>query len=165
MHNRTREVVSDEGTALATFLPGWIEHEVINDELASALEKIAERAAAVRSFEDVVLADAFPRQFASLPAQFVPFAGEFLFGGKVRQPRLDPFVARNYFVLCLCCSHRITLSLLVAFEFTYQGYARTHVSSMLRAALSVSPFGGVSSFVVGAFVPGTCGRPVPQHLL
>ena len=69
------EVVGQERAALASFFPAGSEHEMINDQLAAAGEKIGERLRTVRAFEDVVLLDAFPRQFAPLPAQFVPLAG------------------------------------------------------------------------------------------
>jgi hypothetical protein len=112
---------------------------MVNDQLASSVEQIGKRLRAVRTFEDVILPHSFPRQFAALPAQFVPFAGEFLFGRKVRQPRLQPFFSRNYFRSDLFCTD----------EFPLSGYARAHVSSMLRAELSVSLYSDVSSGVPG----------------
>src|SRR5262245_43674532 len=107
MQDGSHQVVGDEGAALAPLVPSGVEHEVVDDKLAPALEQIAEGAAAVRTVEEVVLVDQHPWQFAALPAQFVSFPGEFLFGGKMLQTRLQPFVSRNHFVLSLCCSHWI----------------------------------------------------------
>ena len=84
---------------------------MVDDQLVAAGEEIRECLRAVRTFEDIVLLDPFPRQFAALPAQFVASACEFFFGGQVRQARLQPFVSRHYFVASLCCSHRMILSL------------------------------------------------------
>ena len=102
------EVVGQERAGLASFFPVGSEHEMVDDQLAAAGEQIGERLRAVRAFEHVVLLDPFPRQFAALPAQFVPFPGEFLFSGQVRQARLQPFVSRHHFVVSLRCSHRIS---------------------------------------------------------
>ena len=55
------EVVGPEGAVLAAFLPVRVEHEVVDDELIPSGEEIAERAASVRTLEDVVLLDALPR--------------------------------------------------------------------------------------------------------
>jgi hypothetical protein len=38
-------------------LPCWVEHEVIDDELATTVEKIPETSLAIRAIEDIVLVD------------------------------------------------------------------------------------------------------------
>src|SRR6185312_810353 len=73
------EMVGQEGTGLASFFPVGSEHEVIDDQLAVASKQISKCFRAVLAFENVVFFDAFPRQFAPLPAQFIPSTSEFLF--------------------------------------------------------------------------------------
>src|SRR5579872_400859 len=102
------EVVGQERTALASFFPGRTEHEVIDDQLASSTEEFVKSQRAFGTFEHVILLDSFPRQFAALPAQFIPLASEFLFSGQVLHPRLAPFVPRHHLMLRSCCCHRIS---------------------------------------------------------
>jgi hypothetical protein len=104
---------------------------MVNNQLAAACEEIGERLRAVRTFEDVILFDPDPGQFAALPAQFVPLARQFLFGGQVRQARLEPFVLGYYFVACFGCSHRIFLSV-------WLGHGHTS-PLVVRTGLWVSP--------------------------
>jgi hypothetical protein len=52
-------MVHVEGAAGAGFLPLRTEHEVINDELAFAVEQIGERFLAARGIENVVLFDLY----------------------------------------------------------------------------------------------------------
>ena len=48
---------------------------MVDDQLAAAGEEIGERFGAVRAFENVVLFDSYPGQFAALAAQFVAACG------------------------------------------------------------------------------------------
>jgi hypothetical protein len=59
------EVVGQERAALAPFFPVGTEHEMVDDQLAAAGEEIRERLLAVRTVEDVIPLDSFPRQFAA----------------------------------------------------------------------------------------------------
>ncbi len=106
---------------------------MLHHELVAALEQVGERAPAFGRVEDVVLLHSYPWQFAALPAQFVPFPGEFFFSGQVLQARLQPFVFRSHFVLALRCSHWVILS-----SFTH-GYARA--ARILNARWSDGPCG------------------------
>ena len=61
----------------ATLFPSRTKHEVVDDELAASGEKIGERFFTLRSIENVILVDFFPRQGATLAAEFVAQAREF----------------------------------------------------------------------------------------
>ena len=64
-------VVGPEGADGTTLLPVGAEHEVVDDELAAAVEKLLEGLRTVRRVEDVRLVDSDPRQVATLTAEFV----------------------------------------------------------------------------------------------
>jgi len=74
----TVEIVRPEGAVLAALVPVRGEHEVIDDELAPAVEKLGQSLPALRPVEDVLLVDLFPGQGAPLAAQFVAQPGELL---------------------------------------------------------------------------------------
>ena len=78
---------------------GRVEHGVVDDELAAAVEEFGQRLAAVRSLEDVLLVHRFPRQIAAPLAQAIAQARElFLF----RQELLacsEPLLVRHDGVL------------------------------------------------------------------
>jgi hypothetical protein len=69
-------VVRPKGAAL---FPAGTKHEMLNEQLAAPLEKIGQRFPAIRAFEDVVLLDADPGQFAPAGTDLVPQAGESFF--------------------------------------------------------------------------------------
>ena len=54
------------------------EHEMLDDQLDAAVEKIGERLLAVRPVEDILLLDLDPRQLAPSGAELVAQPGEFL---------------------------------------------------------------------------------------
>src|SRR5438034_1864677 len=93
------EVVGPERAALAAGVVVRSEHEVVDDELAPALEELGEGPLAVRRVEDVLLLDAFPRQRAPLFAQLVAEPGELLLLRQQRRACLDPLVVLNNLVL------------------------------------------------------------------
>src|SRR5207247_11438148 len=74
----TVEIVRPEGAVLAALVPVRGEHEVIDDELAPAVEKLRQRLPALRPVEDVLLVDLLPGQGAPLAAQLVAQPGELL---------------------------------------------------------------------------------------
>ena len=77
------EMVGHIGTALAPFLPVWSEHEVIDDELASATKQIRQGLFTVRAVKNVICFYLFPRQIAAGMGEFVPqFVEFFLLGEK-----------------------------------------------------------------------------------
>jgi hypothetical protein len=60
MRQRSIGMVHHEGAAGAGFFPFRAEHEVVNDELAFAVEEIGERFLAAGGIENVVLFDFDP---------------------------------------------------------------------------------------------------------
>jgi hypothetical protein len=71
------EVVGPEGAGRAPLLPTRVEHEVIDDQLASSVKELRQRFLAVWSFKDILLVDALPGQIASLLAEPVAQARKF----------------------------------------------------------------------------------------
>src|SRR6516164_1792063 len=92
MHRYAVEVVGPERAMRTTCLPCRIEHEVINDQLAAAVQQLRQALPAVGSFEYVVLLDALPRQFAPLAAQLVAQPREFLLPREQPLARFEPFL-------------------------------------------------------------------------
>jgi hypothetical protein len=60
MHECSVRMIHVEGAAGAGFFPFWTEHEVINDELALAVEEIRQCLLAAGRVENVVLFDFDP---------------------------------------------------------------------------------------------------------
>src|SRR6516165_830946 len=71
-------VVGDERARLAALGPFGIEHEVVNDELTSAVEEVRQRFLALGTVEDVLLFNPFPGQISARLAQLVPQSRELL---------------------------------------------------------------------------------------
>ena len=92
---RPVDVVGVKRAADATLLPVGAEHEVVDDELAPALEEILERLLPVGTLEDIGLLDLHPGQSAALPAQFVLEPGEMLLLLQEFLAGDDPFFARD----------------------------------------------------------------------
>ena len=68
MNRHPVKVIADVRATGAAGFPAGTEHEVIDDQLAAAVEQIGERYLAVGTFEDVGFFNFFPRQFAALAA-------------------------------------------------------------------------------------------------
>src|SRR4029078_7883060 len=94
MHDHRIEIVGPERTMRAAGIPFRSKHEVVDEELASALKKIGQRFLSLRSVKHVSLLNFFPRQFHALPGQVVTESGEFLFLPKQGGSLGDPFVVR-----------------------------------------------------------------------
>src|SRR5882724_3960667 len=77
MHESAFGMVDVKRTADATRLPCGSEHEMLYEQLATALEEIGQRLRAVRALEDVVLLDANPGQIAPLGVDLISQPGEF----------------------------------------------------------------------------------------
>src|SRR5216683_3359048 len=75
-----------------------IEHRVVDDELSTSLEEVAECLRAVLALEGVVLLDELPGQVAPLPAQLIAHPGELLLLRQVLFACLEPLVVLHYFV-------------------------------------------------------------------
>ena len=72
---RRIDMIGDEGAALAYVIGTRRQHEVIDGELAAALEQICKRALAFRPFEDIGLLDFDPGQPAAFGAKCIELAG------------------------------------------------------------------------------------------
>ena len=92
VHVRAVDVVGHERAALAALLPAGREHEVLDQQLAAAVEQVGERAPAVGRVEDVVLVDTHPRQRAALAGDWSLQARQFLLVREQRLARGNPFV-------------------------------------------------------------------------
>src|SRR5262249_10566813 len=93
------EVVCPTRAVRASGIPARIEHEVIDEELASPVEEFGQGLFPVGSFEDVLLGHGFPGEFAALTTQLVPQSCELLFLREERGSRGEPFLVRNHSVL------------------------------------------------------------------
>jgi hypothetical protein len=107
------KVIDDVGASGAAFLPARAEHEVIDDQLAAAVEKIGKSFSSGGGFKYVGLFHFFPGKFAALAAEFIAQAGEiFLFDQKFL-PSGEPFGWRydfwRYFLLFHGCLHDVLL--------------------------------------------------------
>jgi hypothetical protein len=63
------DVVGTERAADAALLPIGAEHEMLDDELVSALKQVSKRLLALDRVKDICLVDRDPRQLAPLGAQ------------------------------------------------------------------------------------------------
>src|SRR6266536_4973070 len=99
VHKRAVDMIGQERAARATLLPFWTKHEMIDDQLAPAIEQVSERFLAGRSFKDVRLLHLDPGQFAPLPAQLIAFTSEPLLFGKQLFASRNPFFKGNDFVV------------------------------------------------------------------
>jgi hypothetical protein len=79
MRQRAVGMVHIERAAWAALLPVGSEHEVVNDELASTLEKIRERYFPMRPVEHVILLDLYPGKLSPFSADSIFLTREFLF--------------------------------------------------------------------------------------
>src|SRR5215510_13662030 len=75
-----------------------VEHRVIDDELATPPEEVAQCLRPVLALEDVLLFHELPRQVAPLPAQLVAHPRELLLLCQVPLPRLEPLVVLHHLV-------------------------------------------------------------------
>src|SRR6516162_10845232 len=76
MNNRRVVVVGNEGTRFASFGPFGIEHEVVSDELAFAVEELRQSFLSTGSVERVFLFNFFPGEIPAPPTQFVTETAE-----------------------------------------------------------------------------------------
>src|SRR5258708_26427318 len=98
MDRNAIEVVGPKRAMRASSVPFRIEHEVIYDELARAIEQLRQSFFPVRSFERVLLVNVLPRQLAPVFAQLVAQPVELLLLGQQFFPLFNPFWMRNDFV-------------------------------------------------------------------
>src|SRR5262249_14367171 len=75
----TVDVVGEERAARTSLFPSRTKHEMVDDQLAPAIEKVRQSFLSLWTLEHVVLLDLDPGQFAPLPAELVALVGECLF--------------------------------------------------------------------------------------
>src|SRR5260370_35025043 len=95
VHESGLEMADVERTADATRLPSGSEHEMFDEQLATAVEEIGQRLRTVRALEDVVLFDANPGQIAPPGVDLVPQPGEFFLLLQEFRAGNEPLVAGN----------------------------------------------------------------------
>src|SRR5258705_2641525 len=77
-----------------------VEHRVIDNQLASSFEDVAERLRPVLALEGVLLFDELPGQIAPLPTQLVTHPSELLLLRQVLLACLEPLVVFHHLVSC-----------------------------------------------------------------
>src|SRR5262249_4280473 len=107
-----------------TVIPVGVEHKMINNELASPVEKVEKVFFALRSLEHVALLDPLPRQIAAPLAKLVAQSCEFFLLFQQFLSRFDPFPMRHNLMVLqhasllprhgLLCANRRRHSLLTA---------------------------------------------------
>jgi hypothetical protein len=86
-------LVNPARAARAAVVPGRVEHEVIDDQLAPPLEEVEQARLAVGALEDVVLFDLDHRQPPTLGVQRVPRPGGRLLLGEQLLASDQPLVS------------------------------------------------------------------------
>src|SRR5438045_5508227 len=95
MDGHAVEVVGEIGTARAALAPARSEHEVVDDELTAVVEEAGEGLRAARPFEQILLFDSLPGEFAALPAELIAQPREFFLFRQELLPGFGPFVMRD----------------------------------------------------------------------
>src|SRR5262249_29784859 len=113
-----------ERAALARRLPAGIEHQVLDDQLVAPREQVRQGLLSVRPLERVGLVDALPRQVAPLLAQRIARPREVLLLGEQLLARLDPFLARDLFVVCHEILHAFAIGVVWRPPFACAGGGR-----------------------------------------
>src|SRR6266516_6038044 len=93
------------GAARAAILPLRGEHEMVYDELATAVEQVDQALLSFRAVEDIVLLDPHHRQPPPLGGHAVAVLGKLLLVLQMLDTCCKPFVARHnrwmrYVILC-----------------------------------------------------------------
>src|SRR5438105_3175614 len=88
-------VVRDERARLAALVPFGVKHEVVSDQLTSAIEESSQRFLAVRTVEHVLLFNLFPRQLAAPLTQLVSQSRELLLFEQQILAGGQPFLFRD----------------------------------------------------------------------
>src|SRR5262245_16518627 len=89
------DAIGEERADRAALVPGRVEHEMLHDELCSALEKIQQAGLAVRALEDVVLLDSHGWQFPTPPRDLLKTSYGLLFSGLQLLACDQPLGGRN----------------------------------------------------------------------
>ena len=92
---RPIDMIVAEGAADTSGVPVRAEHEVPDDQLAPALEKIGERFLPVHRVEDIFLHHLDPGKLTPLGVHLIAMPGQLLLLGEERFPLGDPLFLRN----------------------------------------------------------------------
>src|SRR5262245_27244597 len=99
MHDDAVEVVGPERTVRAPRAPAGVVHEVVDDELAAAVEEVGQALLAAGPLEDVGLGHLLPGQVAAGLTELVAQARELLFLEEEPLAGLQPILVGNDSVL------------------------------------------------------------------
>jgi len=155
MENAAVEMIGGHRAAGATLFPVRAKHEMVDDELASAVEKGRESFLSARGIEDVVLLDFDPGQLAALGAERVAQMGEFFLLRQEFLASRKPVCSRHGFrIRYLDSAHDdFSFGLGVAKSLTALCLAR---SNLTRSA--VTPPVEVAPAIISARVPKHSGH-------
>src|SRR5436853_6243993 len=98
-------MIGQIGAAFATLFPALTKHEMINDQLAAALEQISQRLFSVWAIKHIFLLDLDHREFAPSGTKRVALARELLFPRQQILPSDQPLTFRYDFCLFVCYFH------------------------------------------------------------
>src|SRR5215467_13883334 len=98
MDNDRVEIVRPERAVLASRIPVGGEHEVVDDQLTSALEQVRQRFFAIWAVKDIILVHLYPRQLSPLVTQSIAQFGELLLFRQQRLACRQPLFPRYDFV-------------------------------------------------------------------
>src|SRR2546430_1146490 len=99
------KMIGQIGAAFATLFPARTEHEMINNQLAAALEQISQRLFSVWAIKHIFLLDLDYREFAPSGTKRVALARELLFPRQQILPSDQPLTFRYDFCLFVCYFH------------------------------------------------------------
>src|SRR6266851_6838325 len=84
------DMIGEKRATGAACVPAWAKHEVINNELASAIEQFSQILFALGTVKDVILLHFHPRQSQTFCVDLVPQMSKFLFLQQQRFARGEP---------------------------------------------------------------------------
>src|SRR6266478_1895325 len=93
------ETVGPKRTAWTPFLPAWIKHEVVSNQLASSLKELGQGFLAAWSVKIIFLVHLHPGQLSALLTQLVPKPGKLLLLSQKLLTTFQPFCVRNYLMV------------------------------------------------------------------
>src|SRR5437763_4391269 len=102
---RAVKMIGQIGAAFATLFPARTEHEMINNQLAAALEQISQRLFSVWAIKHIFLLDLDHREFAASGTKRVALARELLFPRQQILPSDQPLTFRYDFCMFVCYFH------------------------------------------------------------
>ncbi len=100
VQQRAADVIGLEGAAHATLAPVRAEHEVLDHQLAAALEQLAQANRAASVVKAVILDDAPPGQLPALLEECVALAGELLLLAQMSAVGGEPVLVGYDLVRC-----------------------------------------------------------------